>query len=254
MTDIHYVNHRTNTAVELDFTDLVAFVKGSSITSLAVGDDFIEFGLSDAYNLRISGKDVTLVSTTNNNESEPLRLKVVSSDETPTAALVEQRLHALRQIYAMSFLIDAGREDAIAKAFSLRGPVDLELILEDDDKLLVKSASSGSFWLTVAAKSSAAWNTLKNIGPLFFDEGRQAIVERARATTELQQIEVDRKRFDTNLHKANSLIDLYQKLEKVKNPQVKHRLQQELNENIKLAGNTPLTLPAPLPPESSNSA
>lgn len=254
MTEIRYVNYRTNTAVELDFGDLVAFVKGSSITSLAVSDNFVEFGLSDAYNLRIDvGGAITLVSTTNNDESEPLRLKIVGGEETPTAALVEQRLHALRQIYAMSFLLDAGREDAIAKAFSLRGTVDLESVLEEEDKLLVKSASTGSFWLTVAAKSAAAWNTLKGIGPLFFDEGRQAIVDRARATTELKQIEVDRTRFDTALHKANCLIDLYKKIEKVKDPQVKGRLLLDLNENIKNAGNTPLTLPSP-PSQNTNKA
>lgn len=245
MTEIHYINYRTNIKVELEFAELSAFIKGSSITSLAVGDDFIEFGLSDAYNIRISRDVVTLVSTTNNEESEPLRLKIISGDETPTAALVEQRLHAIRQIYAMSFLIDGGREDAITKAFSLRGPVDLETILEEEDKLLVKSASTGSFWLTVAAKSVAAWNTLKNIGPVFFDEGRQAIIGRARAKTESQQIDVDRKRFDTALHKANSLIDLYRKIDKVKDTQLRDRLLSSLDENIRNTVNIPPTLLAP---------
>lgn len=254
MTDIYYVNHRTNIAVELDFGDLVSFIKGSSITSLAAGDDFIELGLSDAYNLRISGNEVTLAPTTNDDEVAPFRLKIITGDESPTAALVEQRLHALRQIYAISFLVDAGRDDDIAKAFSLSGSIDLESILEEEDKLLIKSASTGSFWLTVVAKSTAAWNTLKGIGPLFFDESRQAIVERTRATTELQKIDVERKRFDTSLHKANSLIDLYKKIEKIKDIGVRDRLLHDLNESMKNSGNTPLTLAAPSEHDTTDSA
>jgi len=143
-------------------------------------------------------------------------VNLLTTGEAPTAELVESRIRALRQIYAMNFLFDAGREGDLVKAFAGVQPADLKDLLNEDDKLLIKSASTGSLWLTLAAKSSAAWNSLKGIAPLFFDEGRQAVVERVRANTELTKIEVDKKRFELGMQKADCMIALYNKIEKTK--------------------------------------
>ena len=107
------------------------------------------------------------------------------------------------------------------------GPYDIESLLNDDDKLLIKSASTGSFWLTLAAKSSAAWSSLKGIAPLFFDEGRQAVIQRVKANTELVKLDVDRKQFDVTAHRVHGFIDIYNKLEKIKDPDDKKRLKAD---------------------------
>lgn len=252
MADIKYFDFATNFGKSLDFADFIALVNGSSITSLAVADDYMEFGLSDGYNLRIDrGNNVTLFPTTNKGDTPPLRLNIIASSEIPTAELVESRLHAIRQIYAINFLIDAGREGDLVKAISSAdSTLDLEDLLHADDKLLIKSASTGSFWLTLAAKSTAAWSSLKGIAPLFFDEGRQAVVERVRANTELTKLEVDKKRLEVGMQRANGMIDLYNKIEKIKDPAIKEQMKAELSRNILATGNTLPALPAPTIPPS----
>ena len=101
MANINYFDFNTNESKTLDSGEFVSLVKGASITSLA--DDFVEFGLSDAFNLRIDAQNnITLFPTTNKGEAPPVRLSLIENDEIPTAQLVELRLHALRQLYAIS--------------------------------------------------------------------------------------------------------------------------------------------------------
>jgi hypothetical protein len=246
MADIKYRNFATNRETLLDLGAFAALVKGAAITSLATADNYIEFGLSDSLNLRIDfGNNVTLIPTTNRGQTPPVRISIIDSEEVPTAVLVESRLHALRQIYAINFLIDAGHEDDLVKAFSAAAPLDLESLLGEEDKLLIKSASTGSFWLTLAAKSTAAWKSLTGIAPLFFEEGRQSVLERVRANTELAKLDVTKKSFDINLQRATALIDLYNKIEKMKDPAVKEKMKAELTRSIEATGNTLLALPAP---------
>jgi hypothetical protein len=208
MANINYFDVNTNNSKTLNFGDLVSLVKGASITSLAVAEDYVEFGLSDAFNMRIDAQNnITLFPTTNKGEAPPVRLTLIMNDETPTAQIVESRIRALRQIYAITFLIDAGRESEIATALNSGSPVDLEDLIDTENKLFVKSASEGSFWLTVATKTAAAFKSITRIAPLFFDEGRQAVLERVRANTELTKLDVDKKRLEIHMQKANGLID-----------------------------------------------
>lgn len=244
MADIRYFNHTTKMQVGLDFGALVTIIKGSSITSLALSETYIEFGLSDAFNLRIDiGSAITIIPTTNEGDVPPVRLSIIADDETPTAELVESRIHALRQIYAINFLIDVGREDDLVKAFLIESPFDLEDLIAEDDKLLIKSASTGSFWLTLAAKSAAAWRSLTGIAPLFFEEGRQAILERVRASTELTKLDVKKKAFDIEYQKANAIVDLYNKIEKIKDNDVKNKLKEKLEKSFDTTGESTPTLP-----------
>jgi len=185
-----------------------------------------------------------LFPTTNKGEAPPVRLRLIANGETPTAQLVESRLHALRQLYAFSFLVDAGRENDIANALKNDRSADLDNLIDHANKLFITSASQGSFWLTVRTKTTAAFKSLTNIVPLFYDEGRQAVLERVRANTELTKLDVDKKRFDIQMQRANGLIDLYNKIEKIKDRDVKEQMKAELNKSISASGNTPPALPS----------
>lgn len=245
MANIIYFDSNTDQTKALDFGEFVSLVKGSSITSLAVSDNFVEFGLSDAFNLRIDGlNNITLFPTINKGETPPIRLSLIANDETPTAQIVESRLHALRQLYAITFLVDTGRENDIATALKDDSSTDLETLIDYSDRLFIKSASEGSFWLTVTTKTAAAFKGLMNIVPIFYDEGRQAVLERVRANTELTKLDVDKKRFEIQMQRANGLIELYNRLEKIKDPTVKEQLKAELNKSIAASGNTPPALPS----------
>jgi hypothetical protein len=123
---------------KLDFGEFVSLVKGASITSLATADNFLEFGLSDGYILRIdSQNNVNLFQYL---KILPVRINLITNDETPTAQLVELRLHALRQIYAINCLVNAGKEDDIANAFRTDSAFDLEDLIDTANKLFVISA------------------------------------------------------------------------------------------------------------------
>lgn len=246
MADLKYLNFSADREVRLDVGAFVSLVKGAAITSLAIGADYIEFGLSDALNLRIDiGNNVTIIPTTNKGDSPPVRLSIIADSEIPTAELVETRIHALRQIYAINLLVDAGREEDIEEAFRSKSPPDFEKLIDESDKLLINSASTGSFWLTLAARSTAAWKSLTAIAPLFLDEGRQAVLERVRAKTELTKLEVIQKRNDISLQKANAVIALYSKVEKIRDPNIREAVRKELIRSFEATAEVLPFLPPP---------
>ena len=112
LDDIVFVDPINGTQAHLSFPELVSLIKGSSIKSMALADDYLELGISDAVNLRIQGSfQILLFSTLNRGENPPVRLRILATDETPTAKSVEQRIHSFRQLYALSSLINAGRSD-----------------------------------------------------------------------------------------------------------------------------------------------
>ena len=55
MPTIRLIDPIRERQIELDFADLVALIKGSSVKSLANAEHFFELGLSDAFNLRVQG-------------------------------------------------------------------------------------------------------------------------------------------------------------------------------------------------------
>jgi hypothetical protein len=228
---------------KLDFGEFASLVKGASITNLTATDKFVDFWLSDGFLLRIDAQNDIMLSQ-NLKFRLPIRLNLIDNNETPTAQLVESRLHALRQIYAIDFLVDAGREIEMAQYVIADSSFDLETLIDHENKLFIVSASEGSFWLTVVAKTEEAFKSLRNIVPLFYDEGRQAVLRRVSANTELIELDVESKHVDVEMKKANGLIDLYNKIEKIKDPLVREQLKAKLTENIIASGNTLPTLPS----------
>ena len=170
----------------------------------------------------------------------PVRLSILGNKELPTAQLVESRLHSLRQIYAISFLIDAGRKIDISNATT----DDLEDLIDPADRLFIVSAGQGSFWLEVTAKTAAGIKSLKNIVPLLLDEGRQAVLERAKANTELAKLEVKKKHLEIDTQKANAVIDIYNRVDEMKDPIVKELFKAKLTESIIASGNLIPILPS----------
>jgi hypothetical protein len=246
MVDITYFDHLIPERGDLEFEDLVELTKGNSIKSMALADDFIEFGLSDGYNLRIQGHfAILLVSTLNKDELPPVRLQIISEKETPTAAVVEQRIHALRQLYAANFLVNAGRAEELAKALKDDSKTDLEELLSADERLFVSAASEGSFWLTVATKTGTAFKALSNIIPLFYVEGGTALLERVRAKTDLAKLAVEEKRAKVAFDQANEYFDLVQKVTKIKDPWARQQAELAMSSSLRALGKEPLALPPP---------
>ncbi len=245
MAHVIYIDPIEGTQFELDFADLVPLIKGSSISSLSTAEDVFEIGLTDAFNLRIFGQiNVELISTLNRGELPPVRLQIISDKDDATAQAVERRLHALRQLYAATFLVNAGRADEIAN-FKEPEWVDLEELLAADDRLFISAASEGSFWLTVVTKTTTAFKSLSNILPLFYSEVRTAIIERAQAKTELAKLAVEEKRTDIAFNRANKYVELAQKVGKIKDPCVRAQMERIISSNLITLEKEPLVLPPP---------
>ena len=246
MADIMFLDPINNARFEMDFAELMTVIKGSSIKSAALGDDFFELGLTDAFNLRIQGRPtITLMSTLNKGQTPPVRLKIVANGETPTAREIEERIRSLRQLYATTFLINMGRSAEAVRMLDSNPQADLEELLGNQDRLFVVAASEGTFWLTVLTKTRTAFRNLGTIVPLFYDEGRQALLERMRANTELKKLAVKEKEMLLGFERANKFVDLVQKIEKIKDPHVKERIRRALASNAAGLGTQLPALPSP---------
>jgi hypothetical protein len=63
---------------------------------------------------------------------------------------------------------------------------------------------------------------------LFYDSGREAVLDRVALETELKRLEVEAKGLKNDLDRANGLIDLQLKIEKIKDPEKRARIRQAL--------------------------
>jgi hypothetical protein len=247
MADNHYVDPIAGKESELDFAELATLIKWSSINSLAIADDFFELGLTDAFNLRIQGHiGISLISTLNKGEIPPVRLQILDEEEVATAQAVEKRLHALRQLYAATFLVNAGRADVIA---NIKQPerFDLEDLLIEDERLFITAAGPGSFDLTLITKTLTSLKSLGDIASLFYSEGRQVLLERVRSTTELRKLDVVKKQDEIALNRLNATVDLAQKVAKMKDPCVRQQMEALISIHLRDVGKPPLSLPPPSP-------
>jgi hypothetical protein len=244
--NILFLDPISNRSFPLNFSDLLTIIKGSSIKSAALSDDFFELVLTDAFNLRIETQPtILLTSTLNKNEFPPVRLQIIADGETPSAFTVERRIRSLRQLYATNFLVNAGRSKEVARVLDANRNADLEELLEEQDRLFVAAASEGTFWLTVLTKTRSAFRSLANIVPLFYEEGREALLERMRANTELAKLTVKEKEDKLYFDRANKSVDLVQKIEKIKDPHVKERVQDVLSASLGGLGRELPALPKP---------
>lgn len=259
MSRIFVANPIADRTHETDFATLVSVIKGTSIVSLADSDRFIELGLSENFNLRIEGGErgtlnVSVVSTLNRDETAPARLQLIAEGEEPSAALVEGRLHSLRQVYAIMLLLNSRRGAELAAALRADPNVDLEqVLLRDDERLYLQAAGPGSWWVTALTKIEKAPQKALNTLSLIYGEGRKMLLERVRAATDLKNEEVEAKRIANDAARKKALIDSFADLEKIKNKEDRELVRQTLLSNMASA-NPKLAAPtiAGLLPASSS--
>lgn len=249
MVEIKYLDHANGVSRDLEFGDLVELIQGSSIKSAMIGENIFEIGISESFNISISEAStvgsisITVTSTLNKGEIPPVKLQLVSSQEAASAAIVERRIHALRQLYAATVLLNTGRAADAARAINSDPASDIEELLEEHDRLFITAVSQGSLWLTVKATTAPAFRALCQIAPVFFEEGRRAIIERVRATTALKQLDVVQKQDEIALKKIHGMIDIAKQLEKIKDPFVRGKLNQIFSSSLTALGQQVPLLP-----------
>jgi hypothetical protein len=238
MSRIFVANPRADMGYETDFLTLVSVVKGTSIVSLADSDRFIELGLSENLMLRIEGGEggtlrATVISTLNPDEAPPARLQLIAEGEEPTAALVERRLRSLRQVYAITLLLNDERGEELAAALRADPDIDLEqALLRDEERLYLQAAGPGTWWVTVLTKIGKAPQTALNTVSLVYSEGRRMLIERVRAATDLKNEEVEAMRIANDTARKKALIDSFADLERIKDTEDRERVRRTLLSNL----------------------
>lgn len=237
--------------IELEFADFIDIMKGATVRSCATSDDFVELGLAEEINVRFqtdpSGKlTVYLVSTLNEGEIPPLRLRLIGDDEPASAGLVEARIHQLRQSYAITYMVRSGRSGEL-KSEIIRNPkVDIEeRFVPEEERLHIAAAASGSFWLTVVTKSLKSYEAIKFSLALPFKAGRRALLRRVEAETELKELAVDEKRLEIGLKRVKGAITTINDIEEIKDPDIRAAMKKAFAANFDAADGNALSLPGP---------
>jgi hypothetical protein len=236
MPQFFYLDSRQNTRQELRFDEFISLTEGCSIKSMASGDGFIEIGVTGDMNLRFEGRgpDVTVsvVSTLNADDIPSIRLQLSDESGPPSAMSVETQLHSLRQLHALAVLALNERLPEAARELASDENVDLERLIDEDDRLFLSSASEGSFWMTLVTKTKDAFVSVHAAIPLFFKESRQHVIESARAVKDGAHLDNDKKRLDLQYDEMNKAIDLLERVQSMQDPTAKAVVVKMLARNM----------------------
>lgn len=214
--------------IKVDFGEFFSLVKGMSIKSAADwGEGRFEIGLSGGLMLRIfqsdSGLSLNVISTINKDELSPLILTLPSETDQPSAGDLENRLHGLRQLYAIVYLL--ARDDprlGLLEKLVKENSFDIESnLLEPLERLYIESFAPGSWITTIWAKTKEAKAALTLLAGLVYREGRDNMLRRNMAETRIKEVEAESKEFDLFARK----LEYVQKIAK-KNP-VLHAIVDE---------------------------
>ncbi|SPF42606.1 hypothetical protein SBDP1_40005 [Syntrophobacter sp. SbD1] len=95
----------------------------------------------------------------------------------------------------------------------------------------------------VFTKSKTAFKSLSNIIPLFYAEGRQLLIAKLRSTACSQELDVKQKKLNLVFDKINNVIELVQKIEKIKDQVIRAKIRDDLLLNMNAFG-----IESPFPP------
>ena len=70
-----------------------------------------------------------------------------------------------------------------------------------------------------------AGRSLSAVACMFYPAGREALLRRSKARTELEELAVEQKKLEIASQRANIAIELVQKVEKIKDPQLRETMR-----------------------------
>ncbi len=222
---------RYTSRIELEEFDEI--VKGTSILGVNATGSTLELLLSEHFRIRLQpdpggNLQAVLISTLDELELPPLRFKLSVGETTPSAASVEHKIGMLRQAHALITISDSGREDELRNLWDSDPNADPEELLFPDDRLFFLAAAPGSLFLTVVTRTKAGFSAAASLLSLFYPEGRDALVRRVRAGTDLRELEVQAKRLDV----AEGLLDLLAKADRIKDPTTRERARRLMDKVV----------------------
>ncbi len=198
----------------ISFELFVGLFKGIGIRSAASGIGFFELGLTNEFNITFvqgGGGEIEIVirSTVNSGDTPGTTFLLASSDEDLTAAQVEARLFAFRQLYALYVMTEEGMLSELAIVSRNGAGFDSEQrLLPRDLQVRITSLGPGSIVAVATALVKRGKDYVEGFFASFYPEGRRALLDSVRANADLQQINVEQRKFDLNLRRVDSLIRL----------------------------------------------
>jgi len=94
------------------------------------------------------------------------------------------------------------------------------------------SLGPGSLLGVATAWAKRGKEYVRNFFASFYPEGRRALLDTVRAHADLKQIEVTEKALEVDIRRANAIIDLTKKIEKLPDGRTKERLRQQLDASL----------------------
>jgi hypothetical protein len=158
---------------------------------------------------------------------------LASSEEELTAAQVERRLFALRQLYALYVMTAEEMAPELTLVARNGQGFDYEQqLLPRELQVRIVSIGPGSLIGVASALANRGRAYVRDFFGAFFPEGLRALLDTVRANADLRQIEVEQKDFELNLHRVNSMIELTKRIEKMPEGRTKERLRQQLEGSL----------------------
>ena len=240
---------RSDEREEIDYYTFISIIKGTSIMSLGDSDEFTEFWLSENLLLHIESVEnspyVSILSTLNPDEIAPIRIQLFAEEEEPSAAEVEQRLHSLRQMYAIVFLLNEGREGELAKMIARNPDSDLEELLDKNERLYLQAAVKGSYFVTLLTKIKGSSQKALNLLSCLSSEGRALLMRRVRADTVKIESLASQEKVKLAKMRADAVIDTINKIEEIKNPKDRAAIKAMFWKNAELVDQDNLAISPP---------
>jgi hypothetical protein len=199
------------------FSEFINIAMGRSITSGADwGKERIELGLSGDGMIRIfwtpEGLETNFISTTNKDEIPPLILKIIDGDKRLPARVLENRLRALRTLYAIVHLSITNRFHLIQEALNKDPQYDLELLLNDDELLYIECLAPGSWYVTLWSKTKKSYKSILQMASMISERGSEATLKKLEAEARLKELKVEEKEFELFTKKIDYSMNLRDKL------------------------------------------
>jgi hypothetical protein len=208
--------------LNLDFSDFQSAVKGCAILDAETQGASTILQLTENLKLNIETLPdqktfITIQSTYQPGQSPAIPVQVISNDEQALGSIIESRLFALRQLYAMAYLLENSREDELGEYLYYKPNSDLEEMLEIEERLKYVAAAPGSLWLTITTIGKfvpATMGALATLSLLFSRPARIELVQMGFEQLRAAKEDIANKRME-------KLIKLTMDAEKIKNPEHK---------------------------------
>jgi hypothetical protein len=200
--------------------ELNQLIVGSSVRGINATHTDVFAKTSDDFHLTITSEgSEPVIRVQTHGLTSHYRLQIGGfRSSSPTAVAIERRIWSLRQLYAIVFLVHAGRTQEIpsgADSFDL----DLEdMLLSKEEALQISDLGIGSLWTTVRNWTDHGRKAIVTLAAFFISEARENLIRRLRAQTRGEELNTMRKELDLEFDKANKIIDLVHKIERIKDP------------------------------------